>query len=374
MPRLNLIITCLIILLMALLQSCGGGGGMTMNSKESRGSSVAMAPMESAEMFYGGEGGAAAPEMDGYDGDFQTGSNYDSQYRDPTRSAGRTAGITDDVDIPSGGMLQSIDDWLNPKAWAQEPAGDQSFIIRNGNLEIEIDDYDKSSAEVKTIAIRHGGIITDSQMQKYGDNMRVGWITLRVPGDKFDQCFEDLQGVGEVKVQNVSSEDVTNEYISGVSRMQALQTEHTTLQGMLEDAREIQRSRGLGEAYSVLLDTQRRLSEVTTELQTVENRVNSLKDRIQRSTITVNLSERPLAPPPDEFAWGFGASFENAKKDLLHGIDYTVSGIIYFLVNGLIWWLIWIVIIFLAWKLFLGRLWQAIRRAALAKGEEPLAR
>ena len=293
----------------------------------------------------------------------------DEGWNSPYKPDGASNG--GEVDIPSGGVLESIDDWLNPKAWAQESSPDESYIVRTGNIEMEIEDYDKSSAEVQTVAQRHGGIITDSQMQKYGDDMRVGWITMRVPTDKFQQCFDDLKALGDVKVQSVSSEDVTNEFVAGVSRLQALKTEHETLQGMLEDAREVQRTRGLGEAYSVLLETQRRLSEVTTEMQTVENRVSALSDRINRSTITVNLSERPIAPPADEFAWGFGAAFENAKKELMYGIRNVANDFINFFVARLIWWLIWIGIIWLAWKLVGTRILRRYRReqaASPAKG------
>ncbi|MCB1186676.1 DUF4349 domain-containing protein [bacterium] len=342
--------------------------------------------------------------MSGY---ADTSSSYDGQYREQPRSAMATGGATaeispdqaymefdsyaeegmaapgnemmkhaagtiagndggGEVDIPSGGVLESIDDWLNPKAWAQESSPDESYIVRTGNIEMEIEDYDKSSAEVQTVAQRHGGIITDSQMQKYGDDMRVGWITMRVPTDKFQQCFDDLKALGDVKVQSVSSEDVTNEFVAGVSRLQALKTEHETLQGMLEDAREVQRTRGLGEAYSVLLETQRRLSEVTTEMQTVENRVSALSDRINRSTITINLSERPIAPPADEFAWGFGAAFENAKKELMYGIRNVANDFINFFVARLIWWIIWIGIIWLAWKLLGTRILRRYRKEQAA--------
>ncbi len=387
MPRLTMILYTLILLsCLALGNSCGGGGGGASSP-----SSMEMIALDS-----GLDKKSMSDDINEYAGS----EDYSSQYRDQTRSSlgsmsaeqqgmvadngwnnpsEAPAGSTADgeTDIPQDGMLRSIEDWLNPKAWAQEASVDEDYIIRTGNIEMEIDDYDKSSAEVTTIARRYGGIITDSQMQKYGDNMRVGWITLRVPSDKFQQCYDDLRAIGEVKVQNVSSEDVTNEYIAGVSRMEALRIEHETLQGMLADAREIQRTRGLGEAYSVLLDTQKRLSQVTTELQTVENRVSSLKDRIQRSTISVNLSERPLAPPPDEFSWGFGNTFESAKKDLMAGVSYSINGLIYFMINGLLWWIIWLFIIWLVWKLVLRRLWSALVKALKQeqeRGRQPEAK
>jgi hypothetical protein len=378
-PVLPKLILALILLLgLASLASCASRSGRSENSMGmiALESGVDKKSMSSEEDYggqyrdQGGESGYAvtadmSPAQQGMPAD--DGRNSPAPEAPPSPGQGTTP-----AEPPASGVASSIKDWLNPSAWAQETALDESFIIRTGSIEMEIEDFDKSSAEVTTIAKRHGGIITDSQMQKYGDDMRVGWITLRVPSGKFQQCYDDLRAIGDVKVQSVSSEDVTTEFIAGVSRMEALRIEHQTLQGMLEDAREIQRSRGLGEAYSVLLDTQARLSTVTTELQTVENRVSSLKDRIQRSTISVNLSERVIAPPIDEADWSIGATFERAKRDLQQGIDATLGGLVYFLVNGLIWWIIWLGILWLVWIFMLRKLWRRFASYAVAD-KEPAA-
>lgn len=369
-PKLMLVL--ILLLGLVSLASCSSRSGRSENSMgmialESGLDKKSMSSDEDYSGQYRDQTRGSAPSSLSPE---QQGMLADDGWNNPCTEAQASPGQdSTQPELPSSGVARSIKDWLNPSAWAQETTLDESFIIRTGNIEMEIEDYDKSSAEVTTIAKRHGGIITDSQMQKYGDDMRVGWITLRVPSSKFQQCYDDLRAIGDVKVQSVSSEDVTTEFIAGVSRMEALRIEHQTLQGMLEDAREIQRSRGLGEAYSVLLDTQKRLSQVTTELQTVENRVSSLKDRIQRSTISVNLSERIIAPPIDEADWSIKATIQRAKRDLQHGLDDTASAIVYFLINGLLWWIIWLGILWLAWIFMLRKLWRKFQSYALADKE-----
>jgi hypothetical protein len=125
---------------------------------------------------------------------------------------------------------------------------------------------------------------------------------------------------------------------------------------MLDEALAVQRSRGLGEAYKVLLDTQSRLSEVTAEIQGVEDRVKALADQITRSTITLSLTENPKIPvntAPDKFNWGLGATFNSAVRDLMETARGFTQGVIYFVVTlQWIWWLLFFFAARWAWKYY----------------------
>lgn len=246
----------------------------------------------------------------------------------------------------------NLDDWFLPKAYAADTGLDERYLIRNGDISLKIDDYDAATAEITAVAEKHDGVVTDSQMSKHGDGTRSGWITLRVPGESFFAAWEELKQTGEVNNQQVSSEDVSSTYVSAISRLKILQKEQETLEAMLAEAREVQRTRGLGEAYSVLLQTQERLSEVNYQIQQTEDQVSQLADKITRSTIIVNLTER-VEYESEGFTWGYGEAFEGAKKDLMLKWRAFVQGVIYFFVSGwtaLVPWLVVLVIIWLLWR------------------------
>ncbi len=216
-----------------------------------------------------------------------------------------------------------------------------------------IDNYDVAAKSVSDVAAKYGGVVTDSNMEKSYDGTRSGFVTLRIPSAKFFEAWADLLAVGDVLHQSSTAQDVSQQYVAAVSRLKNLVKEQETLQGMLADAREVQRTRGLGEAYKVLLDTQERLSNVTGELQATEDQISQLADQITRSTIKVGLGEK-AAYKSEEFAWGFGDTFKSAGKAVVLMVKGFLNWLIFFIITTA-WWLA-----LAAWGLRL--LWLRLRK------------
>jgi hypothetical protein len=246
----------------------------------------------------------------------------------------------------------NLDRWFSPAAYAADTKPAEQYLIRNGEMMLNIESYDKAAKAVEDVAAKYGGVVTDSNMQKSYDGTRSGYVTLRIPCKDFFNAWGELTKIGEVLNQNTTSQDVSQEYVAAVSRMKNLTAEQTTLQGMLADAREVQRTRGLGEAYKVLLDTQARLSDVTGELQSTEDQIAQLADQITRSTIKVNMGEKAVYQA-DEFTWGFGDTLKAAGKAVVLGVKGFINWLIFFIVTTA-WWLALIVVavraLWLRWR------------------------
>ena len=124
---------------------------------------------------------------------------------------------------------------------------------------------------------------------------------------------------------------------------------------MLDEALAVQRSRGLGEGYSILLDTQERLFNVTEQLQSVEDRQSALADRITRSTITARLSEvKEIAEVVrEEWTWGTGTTAGDAYRALLIRARASWQGFIWFIITCWAWLIplaFWVFIGWLIWR------------------------
>lgn len=252
----------------------------------------------------------------------------------------------------------SVDRWFSPAVYAADTAPAEEYLIRNGDLLVLVQNYADAEKQAGQIAERYGGVLTDSHMEKNYDGTRTGYVTLRVPGKSFLAAWGELAKLGEVQDQNVSTQDVSQEYVSAVSQMKNLLDEQQTLQGMLSDAREVQRTRGLGEAYKVLLDTQARLSDVTGELRGVEDRIAQLADSITRSTIKLNITEKQ-AYQAAEFTWGFGDTSKSAWKSVVLGYKRAVNNAIFLIITAPLW---------VPWVAVLGVLfWLLYRRRGKAK-------
>jgi hypothetical protein len=339
--------TVLVLAALALLfQACGGMGSGGARERMSLGSG--MDKKSSAPAYDAAEDGGA--------------QNYDSSYRIASGTAGTAAGAA--APPPAFGQitaspllagasdeLAKLNAWLSPAAYAADNNIDERYLIRSGEIALNVDDFNPVRQQVTQVALKHGGTVTNADIAKTGDGMLNGYITLRVPNSKFFEAYEELLALGEVASQKMSSQDVSQDYVASISRLKTLAAQQATLRKLLEESVEVQRKRGLGEGYKMLLDTEQRLSDVSNQIQSVEDQLSSLADSINRSTITVQLSERAKVQK-EEFAWGMGATFDRAKKDLALGLRGWGQGLIYFFVTCWLWLLPWSAFIFVLWKLF----------------------
>jgi hypothetical protein len=139
--------------------------------------------------------------------------------------------------------------------------------------------------------------------------------------------------------------------VAAVSRIQNLRLEQDTLRKMLDQALAVQRARGLGEGYSILLDTQERLSDVTGKIQETEDTLSQLADKITRSTIKVNLAQQEKYVP-QQFTWGMGTTFDESKKELLAIVRGLGQGLIHFAVVGWLYLLPWVLVLWALYRLY----------------------
>ncbi|MCC7479117.1 DUF4349 domain-containing protein [bacterium] len=337
-----------------VFQACGGKGSSDMNAGQ---------PSMTLDSGVDKKVGRPAGEI--------SNSNYDAQYRTPTATemadgtlsssdaAAPASKAPDFGDITASPLLAGAGDelarlnaWLSPAAYAADNQVDEKYLIRSGEISLLVDDFEPARMKVSHLARQYGGTVTNADIAKSGDNMYSGFITLRVPNERFFEAFEALLAVGEVASQKLGSEDVSQDYVSSISRLKTLTVQEATLRKLLEESVEVQRKRGLGEGYRMLLDTEQRLSEVSNEIQRVEDQLTTLADRINRSTITVELSERAAVKKDDPFSWGLGATFESSKKELVLGLRGFAQWGIHFLVTCWLWLVPWSLFIFVAWRLY----------------------
>jgi Domain of unknown function (DUF4349) len=273
----------------------------------------------------------------------------------PAEEAATVAGASDKdgdtpnvVTRPAADTLQRIGTWFSPAAYAADTHIDEKYLIRTGDINLSVDDFSKSANSVFQLAEKFGGIVTDSELSNSGDNERSGWITLRVPNTSFIAAFNELSKLGEVTSQTMNSEDVSRQYVAAVSRLRNLTLEQETLRKMLNEALAVQRARGLGEGYKILLDTQQRLSDVTGQIEATEDEISAFADKITRSTIKVNLTQA-VKYEAEQFTWGMGATFDKSKQELLSVVRGLGQGLIHFGVVGWLYLLPWIIV---GWILF----------------------
>jgi predicted nuclease with TOPRIM domain len=119
---------------------------------------------------------------------------------------------------------------------------------------------------------------------------KTGYITIRVSQKNFYLAIERIERLGEVKNNNIKSEDVTEQYIDLKARLENAQREEKILLDFLNKAMNVKD----------MLEIEKELSRIREQIEYYTGQLKYLESRIDYSTITIELSEpRPPAPLPE---------------------------------------------------------------------------
>lgn len=178
-------------------------------------------------------------------------------------------------------------------------------LIREGSMSFQCEDVEKTKTEVEKICTQLGAYSASEGQDSYGENINYHQ-TIRVPAEKFDALVQSLEKLAiKVESKDISTRDVTEEFIDIETRLKTKKELESRYLEILKQARNVQE----------VLSVERELGNVRTEIESMEGRLNYIKNKVSFSTL--NVSYYQLI----ESDFGFGAkfleSFGNGWKNLL---------------------------------------------------------
>ncbi|MFO7947949.1 MAG: DUF4349 domain-containing protein [Armatimonadota bacterium] len=200
-------------------------------------------------------------------------------------------------------------------------------IIRTGNIDIEVEDIEKTSSRIRQLAQESGGYVSDSNVREGDEGLRYGSITLKVPAERFESVFEKLQtfaAEGTSVSYSQDAEDVTEEWVDLQARIENKKRAEQSLQKHLDREAEL----------SDILAVEKELFRVRGEIEQLEGRMRYLKNRVSLSTITVNMEEVPRAGLGGYTAWRIVYHLSNAWYSLIDFIRWLFIATIYVVIVG----------------------------------------
>jgi len=226
------------------------------------------------------------------------------------------------------------------------PFPEERIIVRNGDISLVVEDVPGARDEINQLASRLGGFVVNSNIYGGGEEMR-GWISIRVPSDKFDQAMGELRALAvRVRSESVSTKDITEEYVDLNSRLRNAEATESQYLALLERAEEVEDILRIYEA----------LSRIRYEIEQIRGRIQYLEQVSAMSLISINLEPAialgPLVPP----GWSASESLNRAVRGL------TTFG------QGLGTAFIWIGIFSPIWGTAIGIAYWRRRRKRKARG------
>lgn len=183
-----------------------------------------------------------------------------------------------------------------PKDPVPVPADYSKQIIRNAKISFEVKDANSVNTAVsEAVRISGGYIASANEVQLAGE--RKHEMTIRVPREKFDELLNRISGYADTLLQkNISSEDVTAEYIDTKARITAKEKVKERYYDFLKQAKNIDE----------VLKVQSEIGQMQEEIEAASGRVNYIQHQATLSTIFLSFFEPlPVAVAPQEPAPGF---------------------------------------------------------------------
>lgn len=199
------------------------------------------------------------------------------------------------------------------------PADDRQ-IIRDADISMETTDFDTVSDSVKKLVAESKGYVSGSSFYNDKSGGRSANYTCRIPAENYDAFMNSIGGVGNILSVNENTQDVTGEYIDLEARLKSLKAQEARLLELMENASSLEN----------LIAVQDQLTETQYQIDSYTSKLNSMKDLISYSTVTVNVSEViNYTPAESNFGEKITAAFKGMFTNLEDGSQNFVIGLIY---------------------------------------------
>jgi len=150
-------------------------------------------------------------------------------------------------------------------------------IIKTGNIRFESNNLEQTYSQILTAVKKHHIIVqNDTEGKDYNSVFRR--LVVRVPSKNFDLFLNDIsKGVTYFDNKEISSQDVTEEYIDIAARLKTKKVLEARYLELLKKANKV----------SEMLEIEAQLSAVREEIEAKEGQLRYMQSQISMSTITI---------------------------------------------------------------------------------------
>lgn len=211
-------------------------------------------------------------------------------------------------------------------------------VIKTGEINMHVNSIEKAIDQIKAIALAHGGDEVSSDFSK-SSARKTGFIVVKIPVDQYTETFTAIKKIAPLVTHETSrAQDVTAKFIDLESRIKNKKEHEARLRTFFNKAEDVDE----------LIQIERELARVRTEIEQMEGQLTYLKDQTQYSTIHVTLLEdanivvseswRPIQVIKDSF----NTLIRKSTNLFNTAIRFTITSLPFIVLFGLIvWFLYW---------------------------------
>lgn len=175
-------------------------------------------------------------------------------------------------------------------------------IIKEGNLRFETNDLTVTYTQIHNAVKSYNATIqNDTEGKDYGTVYRK--LIIRVPSKNFDPFLTQIsKGVSYFDNKEITSQDVTTEFIDIEARLKAKKVLESRYMELLKIANKV----------SEMLEIEAQLSAIREEIEAKQGQLNYMQNQVSLSTITVEFYKN--VPTDSGVTTSYGTKIWNAFK------------------------------------------------------------
>ena len=223
------------------------------------------------------------------------------------------------------------------------------MVIKNASLSIVVEEPGTTLDAISDLAADMGGFVVSSNLYRMevdgGLEVPQANITIRVPVDKLDQALAEIKsGAGQILNENISGQDVTQEYTDLESRLRNLENAEQQLNQIME------------QAYSTedVLSVYNRLVEVQEQIELIKGQMQYYEQSAALSAISVNIQANEAVQPLKIGNWQPVGVAKRAIQALINTLEVIA--------NILIWIALYILPVVLVLYFPVRWIWKGLKK------------
>jgi len=202
------------------------------------------------------------------------------------------------------------------------PAKLPAEVIQTADVRLQVSHGRVSRAitGIRALALRSGGYVSRSAVS--GTSARTGSIVVRIPQARFTRALGGIEGFGRVISETDAGHDVTAQFIDLSARLVNMRDQENFLRRLMARAGTVRGS----------IEIEGQLTQVQLGVEQITGQLRYLRNRSDFSTISVQVSEAGVKPPPAHHhassLWKAGARSLRAALSVVSavivGAGYTI--------------------------------------------------
>ncbi|MDB5174538.1 MAG: hypothetical protein JWN51_3311, partial [Phycisphaerales bacterium] len=161
-------------------------------------------------------------------------------------------------------------------------------IIRSGEIEFEVDNFDTAVERIGKIVLEEQGYLSTTNSDKLPNGKVKGSVVLRVKPERLDTLVLKLRGIGDLRTQRIGAQDVSKQYTDTESALRAAHAMYDRLLDIVKN--------GKGQVKD-LLEAEKQLGIWREKIEQLTGEIRFYDNQVSLSTLTVTLFERDIKTP-----------------------------------------------------------------------------